>query len=288
MQVAIITGGSSGIGFNATKKMVEKGVFCIIASRNMKNIDAAVAKIKTETGRENVEGMMLDLCDYASVRKFANDFLQKNLPLHILVNNAGIINTTKVLAEGNEATFVANHLGHFLLTNLLLDKLKASAPSRIVIVGSSMHDYSRGHGSRKELTLDTFNFDTIPFDSTAAYRFSKLANVQFGYELNRRLEGTGVIVNTLCPGFIPATSLGRDHAMILQVLLKYVLVHFMNAKTLDYGGDCIVDLALGEDIKDGGHFFRDREIAKSSARSCDQEEQRRLWEVSQKLVGLAP
>jgi len=289
-QVAIITGGSSGIGLDAAKKLVSQGIYCIIASRNIENVNAAVQGIKTETGRDNVEGMRIDLADLESVRSFVSDFNDKNLPLHILVNNAGIQNRTKVVTkDGIEATFASNHIGHFLLTHLLLDKLKQNAPSRIVVVASTMHDYTKGKGG-KEIKLEEYNFDTAPYDGVSAYRFSKLANIEFTYALSRRLEGTGVVVNCMCPGFIPATSLSRSYPYFLQWLLRNVIPLFIRSviRTIDHGGNCIVDLATKKDetIEHGGQFFFDRTPTPTTARSHDEEEQEKLWKLSEKLVGI--
>lgn len=286
-QVAIVTGGSSGIGLNATKKLVEKGIHCIIASRNLDRVNDAVEKIKSETGRNNIEGMVLDLCDFDSVKKFVEEFKAKNLPLNLLVNNAGLMTNTKELTKcGMESTFVANHLGHFLLTNLLLEKLKASSPSRIVVVASTMHDPTKGPGGKVELTLDTFNFDSLAYDATTAYRFSKLANIWFAYHLNKLLEGSGVTVNCICPGFIPETGLSRDFNFVLRWFLQNVLGYFVQTRTLDYGGDCVVDAATNPEITTGGKFYVDMKESTSSERSYNLEEQQKLWDFSVKAVGM--
>jgi len=288
MTVAIVTGGSSGIGFNAAKKLVEKGIITIIASRNPENVAAAVNQIKTETGRDNVEGMKLDLSDMDSVRSFSAEFHRKNIPLNILVNNAGIQTKTKQLTkQGVELTFASNHLGHFLLTNLLLDKLKEGGPSRVVNVSSTLHDYASSGPKGVELTLDTYNFDSIPYDMTGAYRFSKLANVLFTYELSRRLEGTAIISNAMCPGFVPESNFGRELPGWLRWVFKNVMYYLPMARTLDHGGDCIVDLATKDgEAAVGGQYFSDRKAVKSSPRSYDVAEQKRLWDVSAKLAGL--
>jgi len=250
-------------------------------------LNEAVAQIKSETGKEHVEGVQLDLCDFASIRKFVADFEARNIPLHILINNAGLMMTTKELtACGLETTFVANHLGPFLLTNLLLNKLKASAPSRIVVTASAMENPVKGVGNRNMLTLDNFNFEKIPFDSARAYRFSKLCDVLFTYHLHGLLAGKGVTVNCLEPGFIPETSLARAHPSAARWAMRKLGGFFSANRTLDHGGDCVVDLALNPAITVGGNYYEDLKVAKSSDRSHDKEEQQRLWDYSAQVVGL--
>lgn len=291
LRVAIITGASSGIGFDAAIKIVKQGIHTIIASRGGPRLDEAVSKIKKAAGREHVDSIPLDLCDLQSVRDFASSFKAKKLPLHILVLNAGLQSTKKVTTkDGNESTFQANHLGHFLLTELLLDNLRASAPSRIVVTSSGMHDPEsfKKFSDSVEVNLDNFNFENDKkYSAVMAYRFSKLANLWFIYELNRRLEGSGVIVNAFNPGWIPTTDFARDYNWFLRKCMLPIMTLFAPTRTVDHGGNCIVDLATDEKIQTTGKYYNDRKETQSAPNSYEVESQKRLWEISEKLSGLA-
>lgn len=285
-KVAIITGGSSGIGKKATEKLMKQGVHCIIASRNLENVNEAIKDLKKTTKRDNIEGMSLDLTDPDSIRTFVQDFNTKNIPLNILVNNAGIQTTQKRLTKnGVESTFSANHLGHFLLTNLLLDKLKASSPSHVVVVASNMHNPKKGIAPRPELPIEEYNFDKRPYDAVAAYRFSKLANLWFTFELSRRLQGTGVAVNALCPGWIPTTALARDYGVMMRPFM-YIMSWMPFTRSLDHGADSIVDLTQDTQTQ-SGEFYVDRKISETSPRARDVSEQTQMWDLSMRLSGLA-
>jgi NAD(P)-dependent dehydrogenase (short-subunit alcohol dehydrogenase family) len=189
--------------------MVEKDIHVIMACRNVEKAEAVKKQITQETGKSGLEVMELNTASLASVRKFAANFLQKYQYLDILVLNAGIISGKEVkLSEDNiEMTWATNHFGHFLLTNLLLEILKKTGKSRIVVVSSTMHDYSKAHGKSSPLkfTLQEIN-DSNNYEATPYYRNTKLANVMFTYILARKLKDTGVTVNAVCPGFIPVTN----------------------------------------------------------------------------------
>lgn len=291
-KVAIITGASSGIGLDAAIKLVNRGIFTIIGSRGGPRLQDAVDTIKKATGRENVESIPLDLCDMKSVREFASTFSAKKLPLHILVLNAGLqpakLNHTK---DNIEMTFQANHLGHFLLTHLLLDNLRASAPSRIVVTSSDMHDPDFMKSMQDKnvvVNLDNFNFDNgKKYSPVMAYKFSKLVNLWFIYELNRRLEGSNVTVNAFNPGWIPATGLARDYNWFMRRVLLPVVSTFADTRTIDHGGNCILDLATDEATKTTGKYFSDRKEIPSAQISYDVDSQKKLWEISERLTGMA-
>lgn len=283
-KVAIIIGAGSGIGLDAAIKFVNQGIYTIVASRN------AVDQIKKATGTENIESLPLDLADLQSVRDFASTFIAKNLPLHILVLNAGAAPLTRTLTKDNiEMTFQTNHLGHFLLTHLLLDKLRASAPARIVVTSSYRHDPDYVEPlDDVVVNLDNFNFDNgMKYSVVKAYKFSKLLNLWFTYELNRRLEGSGVTINAFNPGWIPETDMIDDLNWFERKVLIPILIFFSDTRTVDHGGNCIVDLATDDKIQTTGKYFSDRKETPSAKVSYDVDSQKRLWEISEKLAGIA-
>jgi len=284
-KVAIVTGASSGVGFSASKQLVESGVYTILASRNLEATKKAAEQIKEETKKDHVEAMRLDLSDFQSVRTFVNEFKAKNLPLHILVNNAGaVIPTRQTNKEGLELTFATNHLGHFLLTNLLLDKLKASAPSRIVVVSSTMHDPTKGlGGAGYTMDWNDLMWEKRPYEPHFAYRCTKFSNILFAYELNRRLQGKGVIVNAICPGFIPSTNLSRGFSEEERTWVKPTLPF---EKSQDHGGNCVLFAALGDQVTEGGGFYKDCIRIPSTPDTYKEDDQKRMWEFSEKMVGL--
>lgn len=204
-RVYIVTGANSGAGFATSKQLVNQGAHVVGGCRRVDAGEEAFAEFSGARG--SAEVMELDLASLASVRRFAESFNAKHNRLDGLINNAGVMACPEGTTEdGFETQFGVNHLGHFLLTELLLDTLKASAPSRIVNVSSVMHV-----GSRKqvgEILLDDLNFEKRPYDRNLAYIQSKLANVLHALDLSRRLEGTGVSAFSLHPGWI-RTNLAR-------------------------------------------------------------------------------
>jgi NAD(P)-dependent dehydrogenase (short-subunit alcohol dehydrogenase family) len=198
-RVYIVTGANSGSGFATSEQLGRQGAHVVGACRRVEAGKEAFAEL--ENVRGSVEVMELDLASLASVRRFAEAFLAKYDRLDGLVNNAGVMACPEGKTEdGFETQFGVNHLGHFLLTELLLDTLKASAPSRIVCVSSVAHVGMRGQVG--EIDFDDLNFERRPYDRTLAYTQSKLANVLHALDLSRRLEGTGVSAFSVHPGWI--------------------------------------------------------------------------------------
>lgn len=197
--VYIVTGANSGSGFATSEQLARQGAQVVGACRRVEAGKEAFAEL--ENVRGSVEIMELDLASLASVRRFAEAFLAKYDRLDGLVNNAGVMACPEGKTEdGFETQFGVNHLGHFLLTELLLDALKASTPSRIVCVSSVAHVGMRGQVG--EIDFDDLNFERRPYDRTLAYSQSKLANVLHALDLSRRLEGTGVSAFSVHPGWI--------------------------------------------------------------------------------------
>ncbi|KAA3643606.1 MAG: SDR family NAD(P)-dependent oxidoreductase [Chloroflexi bacterium] len=213
-----MTGANSGSGFATTEQLARQGAHVIAACRRVAASKEAFADLGDISG--SVEVMELDLASLASVRRFAEAFLSKYDRLDGLVNNAGVMMTPEGRTEdGFETQIGINHLGHFLLTELLLDTLKASAPSRIVCVSSVAHAGMRG--TNAEIDLDDLHYDKREYSPGAAYAQSKLANVLHAFDLARRLEGSGVSAFSLHPGWIRSNLVRSAGARFVQnVLLR--------------------------------------------------------------------
>lgn len=212
-RVALVTGANTGIGLVTARELAREGVRVFVACRTLANAQAAVQQIKRATGSQMVETLALDLGDFASIHRCAAEFLARDLPLHLLINNAGLAGQRGITVSGFELAFGVNHLGHFLLTNLLLDRMRESAPARIVTVASRAHTRSNG------LDWDACQKKTRTRLALKEYSDSKLANVLFSAELARLLEGTGVNTYALHPGVV-ASDIWRSVPWPFSVLIK--------------------------------------------------------------------
>lgn len=282
-QVAIITGGNRGIGLETVKGLCKANVRVIIACRDGKSAGEAIDKVKEEFPSSKVEFMELDLGSLDSVRKFANSFCSKNLPLHILINNAGIMLPPYGKTEdGFELQFGINHLGHFVLTNMLLDALIRSASkekySRILTLSSGLH------------LQGTMNFDDLNsekyYSAFAAYNQSKLANVLFTYELNRRLKerDSPVTANAVHPG-VANTELFQGLPWFLRIPQNFLASLLF--KTPSQGADNSLYVALSPELEGvGGRYFVNSSPSKSNDESYQEDFQKRLWKISCELTGV--
>ncbi|CAI9715409.1 Hypothetical predicted protein [Octopus vulgaris] len=295
-RVAIVTGANCGLGFEVAKRLCYLGHDVILACRNEERGRCAVENICNEQNNALASYMNLDLADISSVHKFVDEFHETGKPLDLLINNAAVFDNSgeerKLTKDGFELTMGTNHLGHFLLTILLLEDLENSAAlngeSRIVNVTSLLHDTQIKHMKDRAKPLDMNNFfleKPNTYNGLQAYKNSKLANVIFTYELAERVRNKNITVNCLCPGFIPKTNLGRDVSGAKRFFLNYVLYYFLRylniAKTIDEGAEAIMDCAVGEKLKGvTGKFFRDREEAHSSLESMDKSLRTELWDAS--------
>lgn len=280
-KTALITGGNSGIGKEIAAGLAERGADVVIASRTPDKGRAAVADLRERTGRDAVAFLPLDLTSFASVRDFALRFLEERDALHVLVNNAGLtLSHRRETEDGHEVTFQTNHLGPFLLTHLLLDRLVDSAPARIVNVSSGAHKASRG------LDFDDLDRGRRRYRGMAAYNDSKLCNVYFTRELARRLDGRGVTVNAFHPGFV-RTNFARGGDTFLLAL--GIRLGALFARSPARGARAGVHLAVSPEV-DGasGGYYYDERPARISRRARDDEAARRLWAVSERLTGLEP
>jgi retinol dehydrogenase-14 len=275
-RTVLVTGGSGGIGKATALGLATMGAHLAITGRDRGRADDAAHEIRT-AGGGRVEVFVADLSSQSEVRRLADEILQTLPRIHVLVNNVGgYWNTRHITADGLERTFAVNHLASFLLTNLLLDRLKQSAPSRVVTVAS--HAQAMGR----------IEFDDLQgersYSGARAYNQSKLANVLFTYELARRLQATSVTANALHPGVV-RTSFGAEDPAVVQRLFIPFLMHFMKAPA--QGAATSIYLASAPDVEQvSGRYFVDNKPTRSSERSYDEATAARLWQLSADLVGL--
>ncbi|MBT3322381.1 MAG: SDR family oxidoreductase [Anaerolineae bacterium] len=288
-RVAIITGGNSGIGFATVQKLIAKGYTVILASRNQEASKEAIERIHAATPNAKIESIPLDLASFESVRACASAFQAKEYPLHLLINNAGQMFDSKegkFTADGFEMSFGVNHLGHFLLTNLLLENLKRSAPARVITVSSSLHDPELKQGPPADFDYDNLKAEKY-YDAQVFYKNSKLANMWFAYELNRRLAGTGVTSNAVCPGFVPAAIGAKRKSPFSKFFFTQILARMPFARSLEEASDSYIGAATKPKFESvGGKFIVDGEEKESSIDSHDEEKARILWEKSLEWCGL--
>lgn len=280
-KTVIITGSNTGIGKENARDLAKRGARVIMACRSLDKAEVAKKEIVDETGNKNVVAKYLDLASLKSVRDFAADINRNEPRLDVLINNAGVMAVAKLTRtqDGFETQMGVNHLGHFLLTNLLLDLLKKSAPSRVVVVSSLAHWFSTRTG---------FNFENmngeIFYDAFDAYGQSKLANILFTRELARRLKGTGVTANSLHPGAV-ATELGRHLPNWVQAIVSPIYPYF--TKSCEQGAQTNIHLAVSEEMEGvSGLYFADCKERTPAATAQDDKAAKKLWEVSARLVRL--
>jgi NAD(P)-dependent dehydrogenase (short-subunit alcohol dehydrogenase family) len=282
-KTVVVTGGNSGIGFETAAALASMGARVLVTARNADKGRAAVAAMTQRLGAEGqVQLVVFDLADLASVRRGAAEILEQAPRLDVLVNNAGLVLTERVTtADGYEATFATNHLGPFLLTNLLLDRITGSAPARIVNVASTAHN-----AARQGMPFDDLQSEKH-YRGMRVYGQSKLANILFTLELARRLEGTGVTANSLHPGTV-RTGYGGDGDAggFLGFGIKLASPFFLSAAK---GALTSVYLSSSPDVEGvTGEYFVKCKPRQPRRWAQDPAAARRLWQVSEGLVGLAP
>ncbi|XP_029385171.1 retinol dehydrogenase 12, like [Echeneis naucrates] len=275
-KTVVITGGNTGIGKETAIDLAKRGAKVIIACRDMEKAQAAVKDIIEVSGNENVLCMKLDLADSKSIREFAEAVNKGEPKLNILINNAGVmVCPYGKTADGFEMQIGVNHMGHFLLTYLLLDLIKKSAPARIINVSSLAHSWS-------SIDLDDINSEK-GYNKNKAYSQSKLANVLFTRSLAKRLEGTGVTTYSLHPGVIQ-TELWRHLNGPQQFLWKLATPFTKNstqgAQTTIY---CAVEPSLE---KESGGYYSDCAPAKCSQHGQNDELAQKLWELSCQMLSI--
>jgi NAD(P)-dependent dehydrogenase (short-subunit alcohol dehydrogenase family) len=275
-KVCVITGATSGIGKETARALVHLGARVVMINRNPEKAMAVADEI-ARGAAGTVEMVQGNLSSFASIREAAVTVLERYPRIDVLISNAGVFRARRhVTGDGLEETFAVNHLAPFLLTNLLLDRLKRSAPARIVIVASDAHQGA------------VLDFDNLllehRFGAWRAYSRSKLANVMFSYALARRLEGSGATVNSLHPGFV-ATRLGSGNKIPIRPV--YLLLRPFTLSPRQ-GAETSVYLASSPDVERvSGFYFERKKESRSNRASQDEEAQELLWKMSAELTGLS-
>lgn len=276
-KTVLITGASAGIGLQSAIGLAKLGAEVVMVGRDEERTAQAVELVKSQTGNQSVSYLLADLSSLKDVRKLAQAFKDKYKKLDVLLNNAGaIFLTRKTSADGYEMSLALNHLNYFLLTDLLLDMVKAGPSGRIVNVASRAH--YQGH----------INFDDLQsqhgYSGMRVYGTSKLMNVLFTYELARRLQGTNVTANCLHPGFV-ASNFATNNGWFVRIAMN-----FMGSRiSVEDGAKCSIYLASSPDVQgvSGKYFNYDLKETRSSDESYDEAEAKRLWDVSEQLVATA-
>lgn len=272
----LITGATSGIGLAAAVELARRGAQLTVIARSEARAADSVRQIQAARRNASVDVLVADLASQMSVRRLASEALARYSRIQVLINNAGAIYARRQLSpDAIELTWAVNHLAPFLLTTLLLDRLKASAPARIVTTSSGAHEGSR-----------------IPFDDLSAerswgrlgftrYGETKLANILFTVELAQRLAGTGVTANSFHPGFV-ATGFNRNNGFLMRIGMAFSRPF---ARSAAKGAQTLVWLVDSEPAGDiSGAYFFDERVVRPSAAAQDREAARRLWDVSEAQV----
>jgi NAD(P)-dependent dehydrogenase (short-subunit alcohol dehydrogenase family) len=279
-QIVLLTGGTSGIGRVAARRLADLGATVVITGRNRDRGERILDEIERET---TGSGRLLcaDFADQSAVQELAKQFRTRFDRLDVLVHNAGTYRHQRELIDGVEATFAINHLAPYLLTHKLADRLVQSAPARVVVTSSGLH-------SSGTLNLNDLAFENR-FTPEAAYARSKLANVLFTFELADRLDGTGVTANTFHPGTIPGTRLSRNSPLHRRLFFR-VMASLPGYRTsVEKGAERIVHLAGSPEVADlSGRYFVDMKPTEPAPEAADEKLRERLWETSADLVGVDP
>jgi NAD(P)-dependent dehydrogenase (short-subunit alcohol dehydrogenase family) len=273
-KICLITGANSGIGKVTAIGLAKMNATVIMLCRNKERGEKARQDIIEQTGNKNVDLLICDLSSKNSIHEAVSEFKNKYQNLHVLINNAGVMLKKRNLSvDGIEMNFAVHVLGPFLLTNLLLDVLLKSAPSRIINVASAAH-------KRAKIDFDDLQSENKKYSLFRVYGISKLAEILFTYELSRKLEGTGVTVNAVHPGVV-ATNLGRDQSKFSQWFARKFF------KTPEEGAETSIYLASSPEVEGiTGKYFINKEPRESSEESYNKEEAMKLWKICIEMTGL--
>ena len=275
-KTALITGGTSGIGKATAVALAAMGADVVVVGRNRERGEVALEEIKSQSHSESVELMLADLSVQDEVRGLAGAFLERYDRLDVLANNAGLVQSKRTeTADRIETTLAVNHLAPFLLTNLLLDRLKQSAPSRVITVSSEAQRWG-------DMDFDDLQ-STQKYRGFPVYGMTKLANIMFTYELAERLKGTFVTANCLHPGAV-GTNFGKNNGGPMTLFFR-AAKPFMRSP--EQGADTLIWLASSPDVEGvSGTYFSDRKEIEAKKIAHDPPTRRRLWEISEDLTGL--
>jgi retinol dehydrogenase 13 len=278
-RTALVTGANSGLGKAIATALAARGARVGLVARDRSRGNAALEEVHAATGNEDLHLFIADLADQVTVRALAQSVTNSFERLHLLVNNAGTAFPERRLSpQGIECALAVNHLGPFLLTNLLLDRLKASAPARIVNVGTRMDT---------ALEFADLNWDKRPYRMMQAYGQSKLGNLHFTFELARRLQGSGVTVNCVFPGVFRSNLGGTDGAQGLFWKLVAVLLGWAIPSAEHAARRVLYAANAPELARVSGEYFGDRKPLQAPAQARDADANRRLWEISEALTAFS-
>lgn len=270
--MALVTGANTGIGRVTARELALRGAQVFIACRSTERAQPVLDEIRASRGDAKVEALALDLGDFDSVRRCAQAFLARELPLHLLINNAGVAGAKGLTASGFELAFGINHMGHFLLTQLLLARLRASAPARIVTLASRAHYRAPG------IAWQALRARTQAVTALPEYSVSKLANVLFSAELGRRLAGSGVATYALHPGVV-ASDIWRSVPWPLSSLIKLTMIG------TEEGAATTLHCATSPDVAGESGLYYDRCRVKPPSRVAqDPALAAELWQRSEEWV----
>ncbi len=278
-RTCVLTGANSGVGFAAARRLADFGAHVVLLCRNPEKAAEASTRLK-EIAQAPVDVVLADLARLDDVRRAADEILDRFAAVHVLVNNAGLHSTRRVLTpDGLEASFAVNHLASFLLTRLLLDRLKASAPARIIQVNSQGHRFNG-------LDVNDLNWERRHYTGLRGYGASKTAQLLTVWELADRLEGTGVTINAMHPGSV-RSNIGSNNGPLYRAFKQLVIDRTLSDP--EVAGQAIHWLTADPSL-DGvsGRFFNLTIEEKPARHALDRGLGRRVWELSEQLTGLAP
>ncbi|CAF3799360.1 unnamed protein product [Adineta steineri] len=285
-KTVMITGSNTGVGKYTAIELAKRGAHVILACRDRKRTEEALKEICKLSGSNNVEIEIIDLASLKSVQECAKRLCGRLSKLDVLINNAGVMMASEKSGDGYEIHFAVNHLGHFLLTNLLLDLMKNAPSARVINVSSTSHAFLN-----ITMNWDDINF-TKPYWRLNAYSHSKLANILFTKELSRKLQNTNITANSLHPGCVQTeiarNILGGHYQIILNTfMLLLTPISYYLTKTPEQGAQTSIYLASDRRLNHvTGKYFKDCKECSSSKTSLDQQAAKRLWKLSEEMTHL--
>jgi NAD(P)-dependent dehydrogenase (short-subunit alcohol dehydrogenase family) len=277
-RVCIVTGANSGVGFAAAKRLAQGGAHVVMVCRSPERAEAARAEV-VKAGPGPVDVVLADLASLDDVRRAAAELLERYPKIHVLINNAGFHSTTRtVTGDGYETVFAVNHLASFLLTRLLLDRLRESAPARIIQVNSQGHRFNG-------LDVDDIQFENRRYTGMRGYGQSKTAQLMTVWDLAEQLEGTGVTINAMHPGSVHS-NIGSNNGALYLWFKRNVTNRMLT--DADVSGESIYWLAADPELEGvNGRFFNLTIYEKPAPHALDREVGRRVWKITEELTGLS-
>lgn len=277
-QTCVITGANSGVGFEAARDFAQAGAHVVMVCRNPGKARAAQAQI-SKVASAPVDLVIADFSRLEEVRRAAEELLERLPRIHVLVNNAGLHSTSRTLTDdGYETVFAVNHLAAFLLTRLLLERLKASAPARIIQVNSQGHRFNG-------LNIDDWNWERRCYTGLRSYGASKTAQLMTVWELAEQLEGSGVTINAMHPGNV-RSNVGTNNGLLYRLFKKCVIDLTLDDPAIS--AQALHWLATAPELAGvSGRFFNLTIDEKPAAHALDREKGQRVWDLSEQLTGLA-